>query len=206
MIHLKRARQNLGLIFPRQLLRIFEGQRKPRLLKISARKSLQHFYHSKIILRGMQPRPRQHIPPGLRVAILRLVHVPQHHQVHSIHLLHCSCLNSSRVLHSPFATCAYWTVTLSAKFFGTRSSDSSFSPLSSSSLSWCASWSCSCATPAPVRKSSSCFFASFRLSSLSPFPWQCLLAYCSDLAACPPTAKSSLSPPSASAGAASCFP
>src|SRR6202162_1311795 len=226
VIHLKSPRQNLGLVFSGQLLGIFEYQRKPWLLKIAtriffqllpqrrnhikcrvkSRKLLQHFHHSKIIFRRMQPRPRQHIPLGFRIAILRLMHVPQHHQVHSIHLLHRSCLNSSRVLHSPFATCAYWTVTLSAKFFATRSSDSSSSPLSSSFLNWFGSWSFSSATPAPAPKFLNFSSAFFRPSSPLPFLWPYLSACCSDLAACPPTAKSSLLRPSASAGAASPFP
>ena len=105
MIYLKRPRQNLRLVFPRQRLRILKRQRKPRLIKILAsiffqlhpqrrhhierrmksRKFLQHFHHPKIIFRSMQPRPRQHIPPALRIPILRLVHMPQHHQIHSIH-------------------------------------------------------------------------------------------------------------------------
>src|SRR5437879_13873758 len=49
------------------------------------RELLEHSNHAPIILQRGQPRPRQDILPGGRVAILRLVHVPKQNQMDAIH-------------------------------------------------------------------------------------------------------------------------
>jgi LPS export ABC transporter permease LptF/LPS export ABC transporter permease LptG len=50
----------------------------------------------------MKPRPRKNIAPGFRVAILRLMHVPQEHQMNAIHERRLSGVKSEPVLHSAF--------------------------------------------------------------------------------------------------------
>ncbi len=96
MIDLKGARENFGFIFAVQLFAGLERQRKPRLIEFAAgvflelyaqprhdvergvksRRFTKHLHHAPVILQRMQPRPRQDVLPGFRVAILRLVHVP----------------------------------------------------------------------------------------------------------------------------------
>ena len=97
MIQLKRARENFDLVFARQIIGLLERQREPRFVEFSARvfldlhaerghdveggvkfrRFLQHAHHAPVILEGVQPRPREHVAAGFRIAILRLMHVPQ---------------------------------------------------------------------------------------------------------------------------------
>src|SRR5256885_1172414 len=50
----------------------------------------------------MKPRPGKYIAPGFRVAILRLMHMPQEHQMNAIHEPTLSDAKSELVLHSAF--------------------------------------------------------------------------------------------------------
>src|SRR5712691_741488 len=153
LIQLKRARNDFRFILARQFLGVLERQRKPGLVEIAAGVFLQlhaqgrhdvksgmkigklaeHFHHAPVILQRMQARPGEDVAPALRVAVLRLMHVPQQNQMNALHRLRLSRANRATVLHSPFAPCASWTATSSAKFFVTASSDSLSSPWSSSS-------------------------------------------------------------------------
>ena len=118
----------------------------------------------------------------------------------------CCLLTPPPMLHSPCIPCASWTATSFEKFFVTPSSDSLSSHLFSSFPSLCVSWSCLFVTPAPARKSphSSCASSPASWSSLSPWPYSSV--FFSASAACPWTAKSSRSPPSASAASVSSYP
>src|SRR5437588_9067179 len=50
----------------------------------------------------MKPRPGKYIAPGFRVAILRLMHMPQEHQMNAIHEPTLSNVKSELALHSAF--------------------------------------------------------------------------------------------------------
>ena len=52
----------------------------------NARKLLEHAHHAPVILERVQPRPRQHVAPARGIAVLRLVHVPEQHEVNFSHL------------------------------------------------------------------------------------------------------------------------
>src|SRR5215472_1140189 len=54
---------------------------------MEVRHVLHQFHHPVVVLRRMQPCPREHVLPRLRIAVLRLVHMPQHHQMYPIHSL-----------------------------------------------------------------------------------------------------------------------
>src|ERR1700676_5391599 len=147
MAELKRAGEDLRLVFARQFLGWLERKRKPRLVEGAGGVFLElhaerwhdiecgakawhfatHLHHAPVILHGMEPRPRQNVLPGFRIAILRLVHVPQNHQVYAVHQKGPFRCESALVFHSPFSTCASWTATSSAKFLVMPSLDSSFS-------------------------------------------------------------------------------
>ncbi len=71
----------------RVLLDLFGEQRNDIECRVYARKFLQYFHHPPIVLQRVQPRPRQQVAPCRRVAILRLVHVPQNGQVHAAQFL-----------------------------------------------------------------------------------------------------------------------
>ncbi len=51
-----------------------------------ARKFLEHAYHAPVVLESMQPGPGQHIAAGGRVAVLRLMHMPENDQMNSVHI------------------------------------------------------------------------------------------------------------------------
>jgi len=151
VVELKGARQNFRFVFPRQFVGFFKGQRVPRLVELAAGVFLElhaerrhhveggmepgnfreHLHHAPIVLHGVEAGPRENVAAALGVAILRLVHVPQHHQVDAIHRRHRARCEPAPVLHSAFLSCAFWTGISSAKFSVMRSLDSSFS------LSYC---------------------------------------------------------------------
>src|SRR5205823_14320605 len=105
VIHLESARENLCLVLARQLTGALERNRMPRLIEASTRvflelnaqggnhvesrvklrKLAQRLGHAVVILEGMKARPREHVAAGFWVAILRLMHVPQHNQMNAIH-------------------------------------------------------------------------------------------------------------------------
>ncbi len=105
VIQLEGALQDFRFIFRREVRRRAKRGRKPRLVKLSAGillelhsqrrhdiergmhagKFLDHADHAPVVLERMKARPRQHVTPGRRIAILRLVHVPQDHQVDAVH-------------------------------------------------------------------------------------------------------------------------
>src|SRR5258706_8332267 len=98
MIELKCARENLGLVFARKLVGWLKGKRKPRLAELAAgvffelntqgrhyvercvesRHLAEYLHHAPVIFHSVQPRPRQNILPGFRIAILRLVRSEEH--------------------------------------------------------------------------------------------------------------------------------
>ena len=104
VIHLERADQNFGFVFARQF-RGVERQREPRLVEISAgiffelrpsarhhieggvelRKFVHHVHHAPVIFQSMQARPREHVAAAVRIAVLRLMHVPQDNQMNRLH-------------------------------------------------------------------------------------------------------------------------
>src|SRR6266404_4764366 len=155
MVELKSASENLRLVFAGEFVGGLEGQREPRLIEftagvffqlhaqcrndvecgVEAGSFAQHPHHAPVIFQRMQARPWRNVLPGFRIAILRLMHMPQDHQVDAIHRAHPFQCESALVLHSAFLTCASWTVTSSAKFSVMRSLDSLFSRLFSSCLS-----------------------------------------------------------------------
>src|ERR1700688_1263465 len=144
MVELKRARQNFRLVFACEFLGRLERECKPWLVEVAAGVLLElhaqrrhdiecgakagHFakylHHAPVIFHGMEPSPRQNVLSGFGIAILRLVHMPQNHQVHAVHRLRPFRCESALVLHSPFSTCASWTATSSAKFLVMPSLDS----------------------------------------------------------------------------------
>ena len=65
----------------------------------------------------------QDIAARFWVAILRLVHVPEHNQMDLIHRRLRSGSQAMAVLHSRFAPCAFLTAISSAKFSVMHSSD-----------------------------------------------------------------------------------
>ena len=105
VIELEAALQDFGFVFGRQLGSGTKRGRKPGLVEFSAGvllelraqrrhdvergmhagKFLDHANHAPVILERMKARPRKHVAPGRGIAILRLVHVPQHHQVDAVH-------------------------------------------------------------------------------------------------------------------------
>src|ERR1700722_11022933 len=103
---------------------------------MNPREFLQHRYHAPIILERVKPRPGQDVPAGLRVPILRLVHMPQQHEIHAIHRDSLSRVSCGAVLHSRLASCASSTAISFVKFFVTHSSDLPYSRSSSSCHSW----------------------------------------------------------------------
>jgi hypothetical protein len=109
---LKRAQQDFGSVFRPQAGYRAKRRRKPRLIKFSAsvffqlrsegrnnvergmqaRELFDHSDHAPIILERMQARPGKNVAARGRVAILRLMHVPQDHQVNRVHqFLASSC-------------------------------------------------------------------------------------------------------------------
>src|SRR5258707_3124843 len=126
MIELKCARENLGLVFARKLVGWLKGKRKPRLAELAAgvffelntqgrhyvercvesRHLAEYLHHAPVIFHGMKARPRQNVLPSLRIAILWLVHVPQHDQGYAIHQGRPFPWQSALVLHSTLLTCA----------------------------------------------------------------------------------------------------
>src|SRR5258708_7732552 len=210
MVELKSASENLRLVFAGEFVGGLKGQREPRLIEftagvffelhaqcghdvecgVEAGSFAQHLHHAPVIFQGMQARPRQNILSGFRIAILRLVHVPQDHQVDAIHRLRPFLCESALVLHSAFLTCASWTATSSAKFSVMRSLVSLFSRLFSSCLSLSGCCRCLSGTAAPAAKSSN-FLCAFSPAYLYlPSQWRCSSACCWAWAACLPTAKS----------------
>src|SRR5262249_685532 len=105
------------------------------------RELFQDFDHAPVILQGVQARPWKHVPACFRIAILRLMHVPQHNQVDLVHGYRRTRGRACGVLHSANASCAFWIVTSSAKFFVMRSLASSSSRLSFLFPNLSASWS-----------------------------------------------------------------
>src|SRR5262249_6081465 len=194
MVYLERARQYFRFVFARELLGVFECQVEPRFMEdaacvflelqskrrhniegcVKSRKLLQNFHHTPVVLQGMQARPRQHIPPRFRIAVLRLMHVPQHNQVDPVHRPHRPLARLGGVLHSANASCASWIGTSSAKFFVMRSLASSSSRLSFSFLNWSASWNSSCAIWVPGDNWQNSFFASF--PAFWHLPFRCLFS------------------------------
>src|SRR5712672_2060980 len=152
MVELKRASENLRLVFAGEFVGGLKRQREPRLIEfiagiffklyaqcwnhvergVKVGRFAQHLHHTPVVFQSVQSRPRQNILSGFRIAILRLVHVPQDHQVDAIHRRGPCQSESALVLHSAFLTCASWTATSSAKFSVMRSLDSLFSRLFSS--------------------------------------------------------------------------
>src|SRR6266480_4844518 len=55
--------------------------------------SAEHVDHSPVIFQGVQARPGEDIASAFRVAVLRLMHVPQDNQMNP---LHCSRLSRAR--------------------------------------------------------------------------------------------------------------
>jgi len=45
----------------------------------------KHFDHTPVVFQRVQTRPRQDVAPAFRVAVLRLMHVPQHGQMNPLH-------------------------------------------------------------------------------------------------------------------------
>ena len=105
VIQLEGALHDFGFIFGREIRHRAKRGGKPGLVKFSAgvffelhsqrghdiergmhaRKFLDHADHAPVILERVKARPRKHVTPGGGIAILRLVHVPQDHQVNAIH-------------------------------------------------------------------------------------------------------------------------
>src|SRR4029453_11422925 len=106
----------------------------------------------------MQAGPRQHIAARFRVAVLRLVHMPKHDEMDSVHRARRSGSAAVAVLHSRFAPCAFLTATLSAKYSVMRSSDWLSSLLYFSYRNSFGSWSSWCATPGRARRLENSFF------------------------------------------------
>ena len=52
---------------------------------MKTRKFLEYSHHTPVVLESVKPGPRQHIAARRRITILRLVHVPQHHQMDAVH-------------------------------------------------------------------------------------------------------------------------
>src|SRR5689334_24558201 len=48
-------------------------------------KFAKHLDHAVVVLKRMKTRPRKDVAAGFRVAVLRLMHVPQHNQMDAIH-------------------------------------------------------------------------------------------------------------------------
>ncbi len=105
IIQLEGAHHDFSFVFGGQVGYRSKSGREPGLVKLSgsvflelrsqrrnnvegrvhARKFLDHPNHAPIILERVKSSPRKHISSRRRVAILRLMHVPQHHQVYSVH-------------------------------------------------------------------------------------------------------------------------
>ncbi len=105
MIQLKGAGQNFSLVLASKCFGFLEGQRIPRLVEFAAgvflklhakrrdniegcvkfRNLLQNSDHAPVVFYGVQARPREDVPPTFGVAILRLVHVPEHYEVNARH-------------------------------------------------------------------------------------------------------------------------
>src|SRR5215470_17884614 len=45
----------------------------------------QHLDHPVVVLQRMKTRPREEVAAGLRVAVLRLMHVPEHNEMDALH-------------------------------------------------------------------------------------------------------------------------
>jgi len=110
VIHLECPCDNFGFVLARQFVRIFERQGKPGLFEaatgvlfelhaqrrhdveggMEVGEFAEDFDHAPVIFQGMQTRPREHVTPVFGVAVLRLMHVPQHDQMNP---LHCSRLS-----------------------------------------------------------------------------------------------------------------
>jgi len=45
----------------------------------------ENFDHAPIIFQSVEPRPRQYVASCFRVAVLRLMHVPQDNQMDPLH-------------------------------------------------------------------------------------------------------------------------
>src|SRR5579884_11046 len=173
VVELKSARENLRLVLESELVDILESEGEPRLLEIAAgvflklrpergnhvkrdvkfRESLEDPNHSPVVFQRVEAGPRKNVVLSLRVAVLRLMHVPKQNEMNAVHQACRSREKALGMLHSRFASCASWIVTSSAKFFVMRSSASPFSPLFSSCLSWYASWNCWSAIRVPAGKS-----------------------------------------------------
>src|SRR6516225_1684912 len=105
VVDLEGARENLRLVLAGEFISIFESQGKPRLVELSAGvlfelgaeswndvergmkvgELAKGFDHAVVVLEGVQARPGENVAAGFRVAVLRLVHVPQHNQMDAIH-------------------------------------------------------------------------------------------------------------------------
>ena len=105
VIQLKRALEYFRLLLRRQRLRRRKCRVKPRLLEspagiiLNLRRERRHhverrmhageflhdLHHSPVILQRVQARPRQHVAPRRRVAVLRLMHVPDQNDVNGPH-------------------------------------------------------------------------------------------------------------------------
>ena len=104
-IGLKPAPEQNGLVLGSQLFRRTECQSEPRLVEVAtgvltelcgergydvdrgvdAWKFFKHAHHPPIVLDRVQAGPGQHVRPGGRVAILRLMHMPEQDEVESAH-------------------------------------------------------------------------------------------------------------------------
>src|SRR5215467_4739789 len=86
-------------------------------------KILEDLHHAPVVLQGVQAGPRKHVATRFRVAVLRLVHVPEQDQMDLVHRGAGSRRAASGVLHSPIAPCAFLTATSSARYSVMPSSD-----------------------------------------------------------------------------------
>src|SRR6266446_9654926 len=183
MVDLKRPLQNFVFVFLGEFFGIAERQFEPRLVERAAgiffqlqtkprhhvergvkfRKFLEDLHHAPVIFQGMEAGPWQDVAPAFRVAVLRLVHVPENDQMDLVHRERRSgsaaiSASAGAVLHSRFAPCAFLTAISSAKFFVMHSSDLSSSHSCFLCRNWFGSWSSWCAIPDQARRLQNSFF------------------------------------------------
>src|SRR5260370_33624370 len=214
MVDLKRPLQDFAFVFFGQLFGIAKRLLEPRLVEGAAgillelqaerrhdvergvefRKFLEDLHHAPVILQGMQAGPRQDVAPGFRIAVLRLVHVPENDQMNLVHREKRSggattSASTGAVLHSRFAPCAFLTAISSVKFSVMHSSDLSSSHSYFLCRNWFGSWSSWFAIPDQARRSQNSFFTFFPAYSFSRFRWRCSSLSCWASAAFPRPAK-----------------
>ena len=105
MIDLKRALQDFIFVFLGKLFGVAKRQFEPRFVEgatgvffelqaqrrhhvkrgMKFRKFLEDLDHAPVIFKSMQTGPWQDVAPGFRITVLRLVHVPENHQMDLVH-------------------------------------------------------------------------------------------------------------------------